>query len=668
MKPSSPHPAPVASHHPDPVVERPLNPDRAPRDSRWLPALVVVAGCGLAVAVALALLGAIGALAPVSLPGLPSTTTSVLWALGSACVLIDVSAVATVGLLLAAALLGPGHRAMSTAGYRWTRLAAWPAGVWCTATALSAPLQLADFLGAEPAAVTARGLLSFLTTIPQGQGLAVVGVLTAALAVGSRTVITTGGSLALLTLALTATLPPVLTGHAAGAESHQAAVSGLVMHVLAVVCWSGGLLALVLLRGLPVDVMHRAACRFSQAAPVLVGLVALSGAITAATRLQGPVDLMTTAYGQLVLLKTLALLALGTAGWLHRTRTLPALATGQRGAFRRLAAAEVLGFAATLGVAAALSRTPTPGSTPSPTDSTGETTASEVSELLGFPAPPDPGSGAWWTQLWQPYPDPLWPTLLVILVSGYLLAVRRVASSRQRWPRHRTLAFIGAVAVLALTTSSGLARYAAVSWTAHAGQYLMLALLAPALLLTAAPIRMLTKVTAPTSARRPRDLDDRDLTRWVQSWTTSRVAAAIRRPVVATSLFVIVVYAGATGPVLELVLRSHTAHVISVLATVAAGLILLRSWSRATTASPVPAIMVWLLLHLAASALLWAWPSVLAATWWAEISLEWALDRAADQQAAAALAAAAGALVAGCALIRVTRTTRPSHDGDQLRV
>lgn len=630
--------------------------------------MVVLAGCGLAVAVALALLGAIGALAPIPLPGLPSTTTSVLWALGSARVLIDVSAVATVGLLLAAALLAPGHQAMSTAGYRWTRLAAWPAGVWCTATALSAPLQLADFLGAEPAAVTARGLLSFLTTIPQGQGLAVVGVLTAALALGSRTVITTGGSLALLTLALTATLPPVLTGHAAGAESHQAAVSGLAMHVLAVVCWSGGLLALVLLRGLPVDVMHRAACRFSQAAPALVGLVALSGAITAATRLQGPMDLMTTAYGQLVLLKTLALLALGTAGWLHRTRTLPALATGQRGAFRRLAAAEVLGFAATLGVAAALSRTPTPGPTPPPTDSTGETAAvDEVSELLGFPAPPDPGSGAWWKQLWQPYPDPLWPILLVILVIGYLLAVRRVAGTQRHWPRHRTLAFLGAVAVLALATSSGLARYAAVSWTAHAGQYLLLALLAPALLLTAAPGRLLTKVTAPTSARQPRDLDDRDLTRWVQSWTTSRVAAAIRRPVVATSLFVIVVYAGATGPVLELVLRSHTAHVISVLATVAAGLILLRSWSRATTASPVPAIMIWLLLHLAASALLWAWPNVLAATWWAKISLEWALDRAADQQAAASLAAVAGALVAGCALIRVTRTTRPPHDGDQVR-
>jgi putative copper resistance protein D len=68
--------------------------------------------------------------------------------------------------------------------------------------------------------------------------------------------------------------------------------------------------------------------------------------------------LVDTAYGRIVLGKLVALLVLGALGRAHRTQTLESLVRGHRGAFVRLATAEVVIMAATIGLAVALSRTP----------------------------------------------------------------------------------------------------------------------------------------------------------------------------------------------------------------------------------------------------------------------------------------------------------------------
>ena len=52
--------------------------------------------------------------------------------------------------------------------------------------------------------------------------------------------------LAVLTLAAVVVL--ALTGHAAGSASHEDAVNALAVHLLGVVVWTGGLLALVVMR------------------------------------------------------------------------------------------------------------------------------------------------------------------------------------------------------------------------------------------------------------------------------------------------------------------------------------------------------------------------------------------------------------------------------------
>lgn len=546
------------------VRDRSPAPTRPTRAGSWLPAASVAAALAVGTGVALALLAASGSLAPVTLPGLPTVPRTVLWALPLSRVVSDLAAVATTGCLFAAALLVPGHRGMSIAGYRWTRLAVWPAAVWCAAALVAVPLQLADFLGAGGGGVTVRGLASFVTTIPQGRAQLTVLVLVAVVAVGARTVVTTGGSLTLLLTALLATLPPLLTGHAAGVGSHQAAVSGLVLHVLAVVGWAGGLTALVLLRGLPGPVLLLAVTRFSRVAPLLVGLVALSGLVVAATRVSTPGQLVGTAYGLQVVVKTSALAALALVGWWHRRRTLPALAAGDRSAFWRIAAGEVVGMAATIGTAVSLSRTPTPRGDEGPVaDGDG------VAELLGFALPPDPGSGRWSTQFWLPYPDILFPVLAVLAVGGWLVAVRVVERDGVRWPASRTAAWVLGWAAVLAATSSGLARYAFVSMTARTVQLLVLALVVPVLLARAAPTTLADQVATAVHRRRDRRGDDaaealvddvRGAVGWWSALRGSRVVAAVSRPGPAVLLFALVVYGGQVAPVLELTLRSHTRH------------------------------------------------------------------------------------------------------------
>ncbi len=100
--------------------------------------------------------------------------------------------------------------------------------------------------------------------------------------------------------------------------------------------------------------------RYSVLAGWSFALVAFSGVANALVRV-GSLDGMRTDYGVLVLVKSVALVALGVAGWLHRRRLLDAIGQAAgRVAFWRLVAAELVLMGVASGVAVALSRTATP--------------------------------------------------------------------------------------------------------------------------------------------------------------------------------------------------------------------------------------------------------------------------------------------------------------------
>ena len=324
-----------------------------------------------------------GATDIVVLPGIPVPSAVVTWLVPVLRLVADVAAVVTIGGLLGAAVLAPGDRLLSVPGYRWMRLAGWAAAVWALAALSALPVQLADFLGTPLSRVSLRGVTGFVLDVAQGRMLVLVAALAAVVALTARTVLTAAGARALLVIALGATLPPAWTSHSAEEADHILAVTSVALHVLGVVGWAGGLLALLLARGLSGAERIGAVRRFSRMAPGLALLVATGGVFAALTRLSVPEHLLTTSYGVVLLAKTAALLALVALGWWHRRATLPALAAGRPAAFARLAAVELLVFAATIGLAVALGRTPLPAP-----ETTG-TAATVTTAAVGAASQPD---------------------------------------------------------------------------------------------------------------------------------------------------------------------------------------------------------------------------------------------------------------------------------------
>ena len=87
-------------------------------------------------------------------------------------------------------------------------------------------------------------------------------------------------------------------------------------------------------------------------------------------------------------------------------------------------------------------------------------------------------------------PDP--GALLLAGVAGclYVAGVRRLARRGRRWPPPRSVAYGGAVVALVVATCSGLATHESESFTVHAGQHALLAMVVPLLLVLGAPLTL----------------------------------------------------------------------------------------------------------------------------------------------------------------------------------
>jgi len=225
-------------------------------------------------------------------------------------------------------------------------------------------LTASDIAGVDLATAAAPAALGdFLLRESHGRALVVVVVLAVSLSVAAMRARTLTDARFLLVLALVAVLPPTQTGHAAEAAFHELALGTLMVHVVAVSVWFGGLAALVLF-GRRSPSLGVAASRFSALALGCFVAAGLTGGINAWIRLGGGGfavgELTGSAYGRFLLGKVVALVVLGAVGWWHRRRTLPAVAAGQPGAFRRFALVELVVMVLTVALAVALSRTPPP--------------------------------------------------------------------------------------------------------------------------------------------------------------------------------------------------------------------------------------------------------------------------------------------------------------------
>jgi putative copper export protein len=327
-------------------------------------ALLLVLAVPVVAVVALAAAGqlTVAAAGPAGL-GDPGVVTR--WGLPALRGLHDAAATMTIGLLALAVVALPRttHTDRDLLGplqVRAVRLAArWAAG-WAALGVGVLLLTYSDVVGAGLARAGALDHLgTFLLDVEVGRLLAGTVVLVLAVLVGALVAGRVSTLVVLALVSLGALLPPALGGHSAGAESHDAAVNTLVVHLVGVTAWAGGLAGLTVLRRELGAAFGATARRFSTLAGWCFAAVAVSGVTGAVVRV-GHWPSPATPYGALMLGKVAALLLLGALGLYHRRRVVPALerSPASRATFARLVVGELLVMAVALGLGVALSRTP----------------------------------------------------------------------------------------------------------------------------------------------------------------------------------------------------------------------------------------------------------------------------------------------------------------------
>ncbi|MFC4009114.1 cytochrome c oxidase assembly protein [Nonomuraea purpurea] len=438
--------------------------------------MACVVSAGLVVLVAAVGFG--GAGAQPAIAGLPTAGPITEWGLPLVRFCYNLCAVATVGTLLAAAVLAPAGSPEKPRCVRMARR--WALG-WAVAAALSYPLTMSNVLPLPVTDLLADpGLLRYGLTIPQAR--AMLPVLGALGTVVLATRVPRLPGWVPLAIAVFGLLPPLYVGHAASAADHDLAVSALVAHLIAVSVWAGGLGAVVVHFRRSRD-LAIVLSRFSTIALCCFAGVAVSGLASAWVRLGAVSDLWQSEYGQFLLAKTGTLALLGLFGWTHRRRTVARVADrGVRHVFVRLAAGEMIVMMVAMGLAVGLARTPPPAA--------GGDDGRHDRMLEYDLAPFSPG--ALFTEL---RPDALIVLLLALPAVGYLVGLRRAGS----WPPGRTAAWYAGLALTALALVGGVGGYARAMLSLYALQHVVLAVVAPLLLCLGAPLTLAARATTASS-------------------------------------------------------------------------------------------------------------------------------------------------------------------------
>ncbi|GAA3039000.1 cytochrome c oxidase assembly protein [Actinokineospora globicatena] len=537
----------------------------------------------------------IAALAPVPVLGLPNPGAVVRYGLPSVRVLAEVVAVLVVGALLAAAVLIPQRESG-----RAVRLAGTFAGWWALLAAAMVVLTVADALGQ-----TVTGVFPLLGPAVGRLSVALAWLVVANLAalvwVGVRLQVP---PLALLALSLVGVAPVALTGHSSAGGDHDIASDSLMLHVVAMSVWVGGLVALLVLLNRPYAAA--AARMYSAVALGCWFTVVVTGVVNASLRLSlGDLD---TQYGVLVLAKTAAALLLGFFGYLHRTRTLRLVDAGRPRALLQLGAVEILLMLATIGLAVGLSRTP------GPIGERRKLSATEV--LIGFPLP-EPLSIVRVITDWRF--DLVFGTAAVIAAIWYLDRLRRRTDP---WPVERTVAWLSGCALLLVATSSGLGKYEPVLFSAHVGVQAIVGLVVPALLARGKPMALI----GPVAVWLPRPI------------VAAQLAAAV--PLITYALGL---YDAAAG--------QHWARLVILGASISTGLVLFARVSRG------PVLLVAATYAVTGIVLLWR-DTALGASFYSRLALDWQNDVLANQTTAAWVVLAVAVALAAYAFLS-TRVVRP---------
>lgn len=297
-------------------------------------------------------------------PGVIEPDAVVRYGLPVVRVVLDLAAVATVGLSLLPILIGydrPRRAEHVLGGAR--RAAAVAALAWALAALVALVMQSAEI---KPGADVSPGaVVDYVSEVGAGKALvfvAAVALVSFGLGIGSVRIGESVPAELRTAVALFGLLPLPVTGHATNVAWRDFTMISLELHVLGAVAWTGGLGAVVVLLATNRTLLAAALPRFSRLATGCLAVVAATGLFNAVAELTGDHDLLDalfgTGYGVLVLLKLCCLALLATLGAKIRWRLLPGIVRHQRTALVAWTALELSVMGLAFGFAVVLSRAP----------------------------------------------------------------------------------------------------------------------------------------------------------------------------------------------------------------------------------------------------------------------------------------------------------------------
>ena len=343
------------------------------------------------------------------------------------------------------------------------------------------------------------------------------------------------GSYLSLLIALIAITSPVFQSHGSSSGRHGLAIGALVIHVIALSFWVGGLFGLTQLSKQQKLI---ALPRFSEIALWSAITVTISGAATAWTRLDS-LQAWQSKYGVITLVKISLTFTLIGFGALHRRWIIKS----DYPSVFRLITAEIGVMFATVFVGSWLS-------TVNPPEREITSTPALLVTGIEMPAPPT------FSRVLLGYEaDGLMLGLLVFLVALYIKGVIILTKRGDKWPVGRTIAFALGISAVDFATSGGLGLYSHFAFSNHMMAHMVLGMIAPIGIVLGAPITLALR-TLPLG----RNQQESGIRGVFIELLHSKLSKFYTNPVVALAIFDGSLFALYFTPLFGKLMQGHSGH------------------------------------------------------------------------------------------------------------
>ena len=338
-----------------------------------------------------------------------------------------------------------------------------------------------------------------------------------------------------LIIALIAITAPIFQSHGTSSSHHGLAIGALVIHVIALSFWVGGLFGLTQLSKAQKLI---ALPRFSELALWSAITVAITGAATAWTRLDS-ISSWQSKYGAITILKIFLTLTLIGFGALHRRWIIKS----DFPSIFRLISGEIVIMFVTVFVGSWLSTVAPP---------TREVKSSQALLITGIQMPPAPT----FSNILLAYDaDGLMLGLLIIAVALYIKGVVILRKRGDTWPVGRTIAFALGISMVDFATSGGLGVYSHFAFSNHMMAHMFLGMIAPIGIVLGAPITLALR-TLPQA----RNKDERGVRGSFIALLHSKPALVMTNPVVALAIFDGSLFTLYFTPLFGNLMQGHSGH------------------------------------------------------------------------------------------------------------